>query len=481
MSRTHPPSNLTQLLSRIKTLDGTRSNLSNYAGGNYELAGRDQFEQFISLYETSLSNRDEIRFLNEITRGDGPTRFYLDLDLKLELAADERQIADTVISAFNTHIRDLLGTIAPTTPSITIYWYKTHMRQSTKDNSWKIGFHPVCNNIIVESFDDARIFANIVAQSLNRARILGRTDWDQVVDTAVYGKGLRMPFVPKYVPCAACKGKSPAVSSCDTCKTKGGIIDQDGAYLLDRVVDILDLAQTPIPQLAKQSVRDHLRNTMISQLPTQLALDDNLTPFHTLKLTLPEWYTVPSDIARKIKDKTHPAYQSHDANRKFSKMEALAKTNQIYTAIESYLNSTWSDMYPSGIDIDKIHQSAVIKKSASSTATSTTFVYNITTFNRYCENNRGEHKSKTIYFILNQNGCHIRCSCKCKKLGGKRGDTLCSNYRSTTRKLGRFTTAIYPPNPNAPPTHDVFAARGQLHYMDRWTGAIRARLDHFRK
>ena len=455
---------LSQFLSK-NSCNGPQSNITSYRGGAYKISSRIEFEEFINFYEINIQNKDQPHYLNEVVhKNNEPTRFYMDLDLKLENIADETYIVDTIINAVNSHISSLIGDkILPPTENY-VYWYRTKTRQSTKDGSWKIGFHPVWSNMLIDHKDDGILLANRCAISMNKATILGRTDWEKTVDTQVYGTGLRMPFVPKYIKCNECKSVKNKSSSCINCNMNGHIIDNDGKYFLEMVCN---MNNEPILCKKNASIRDLLRNSMVSQIPTKFAMEDNASPFKILKIKdIPEptWYVISPNIARQL-SQDNIGLTSYDSNRKYKSMDALSRSDVIFNHIESYLSNTWIDIYPN-LQINKIFKCNGLKNPT----------YNITTFNKYCENNRAEHKAKTIWFRLSSKGSLIRCNCKCTQLRGKDGATLCSDYKSVIRSLGKYKNLLFPPIKSNTPPGDNNSTK-----LDKWKSYIQLRLDKLRK
>ncbi len=436
-----PSQNLTQFLAdQHRRCDGSHSNITSYSGGNYRLYNKSDFEEFISLYEHSIITNDHFHYLNERSNPRAfdqseNCRFYMDLDMKLDeqlSEEDENEMVNILTNACIVHTRNIIAMnmncILPTENHM--YLLKTKQRP-VANGKWKIGFHPIFANIITMNFCDARTFADIITQSFNRASLLGRTDWHDIIDMQVYGNGLRLPFVSKCSICNDCKRNRQKMFSCMTCRMSGMIYDPDGKYVLDRVVDF----NNEVPEYSKL-YRDIMRKVMIGQLAVNVAKQMNdaqeLISFNENPKYIPEWYIPRKEIVKQNKD--HISNQIYKESKKSSNMIAMTGDMPEFSAIKAYINNCWSDVYPK-LNITRIFKCTNPKNNA--------ITYRVSTLNKYCQNKRSEHSKSTIYFNISIRGSHQRCWCSNNVLHGKEGNLKkCSAYFSETRPIDYNTKQI---------------------------------------
>ncbi len=482
-----PSQNLTQFLAdQYRRCDGSQSNITSYSGGNYRLQTKSDLEEFISLYEHSIITNDHFHYLNERTnpRAFDQTetcRFYMDLDMKLDnkmSEEEEHEMINILTNALIVHVRHVIATnincILPITNHL--YLLKTTQRPIV-NGKWKIGFHPVFANIVTTNFCDARIFADIITQAFNRASLLGRTDWHDIIDMQVYGNGLRLPFVSKCSICPDCKRNRQRMFSCQTCRMNGMIYDPEGKYTLERVVDFNNETPTNLSNL----IRDIMRKVMVSQLAVSVAKQYNdhleIVSFNDAPSSIPEWYIPRKDVVKQNKD--HVSNQIYKESKKSANMIAMTGDMPEFSAIKSYVHNCWSDIYPR-LSITRIFKCINPKNN--------TITYRVSTLNKYCQNKRGDHSKSTIYFNISIRGSQQKCWCSNNTLYGKEGNQKkCKNYYSETRPIDYNTKQMIFPQFKQLITERQEMLKmslikdEQLLYSSKWLTFINTRLEKLSK
>lgn len=248
----------------------------------------------------------------------------------------------------------------------------------------KTGVHLNWPNFVVDQTSALALREHILV-ALSKAK--GGTDWNEIIDSAVYGcaqrktkgSGFRMPWSHKMAKHMACGGQG-----CEECSNSGKIVQV--AYL-----PIFIYNHGPLSKLTKIDQTPNLEYLKMSSIRTNEPQHLTVTP--------------PSSV---IKEGTFSAAQTK---------------NEIEDEITKGLIEQFVQKNMEG------QSCATITKLFKHNNT-----YLVSTNSKYCENLKRAHSSNHVWFHISGRVIAQKCFCRCETMRGRR-DGFCKDFYGRQHEL----------------------------------------------
>jgi hypothetical protein len=235
--------------------------------------------------------------------------------------------------------------------------------------------------------------------ALSKAK--GSTDWNEVIDSAVYGdikrrtrgSGLRMPWSYKLAKHNPCNGRG-----CEECKNSGKVIQV--SYL-----PLFIYRTGPLSMLQR-----------IEHNP-----DLNILNMTTVRTNSEDYVTV-----------EHPSVTVKEGSFTDAQIKDEIHDEEIRGMIESFVQKEMEGQ--STAYITNIYKNKE--------------VYFVSTNSKYCENLKNSHGSNHVWFIISGHTIAQKCFCRCETLRGRR-DGFCKDFHGRKHTIpSKLVSKLYPKKDN---------------------------------
>src|SRR6056300_614916 len=374
----------------------------------------DRLNEFHEKYITAVKSGENLFVVEQKS----PTyNFFVDIDYKDEnsLTLDEIQdICKIICDKVKRHGgKECLISVSP---------------PKKVDKYTKTGVHLNWPGFVVDQASALALREHILV-ALSKAK--GNTDWNEIIDSAVYGdlkrktkgSGFRMPWSHKMAKHMACGGRG--CSGCEKGKVEQLAYLPIFVYKHGPLSTILNVPQTPDVEILKMSV---------------------------VRTNAPQNAFVESPNVRREGSLTK------------AQMKDEVQDERAKMAVEAFIRK-----YMEGQG--NAHVVKLFRQNS---------VYFVTTTSKYCENLQREHGSNHVWFIVSGKQILQKCFCECPTLVGRR-DGFCKDFCGRRHELTRDVLELLYPNREdvkkcvevkkkaAQPKMDQLAARTAIEaFARRW-------------
>lgn len=311
----------------------------------------------------------------------------------------------------------------------------------------KTGIHLIfCNIFVVQS--QAILMRELIICNLQKTlgRRLGvQNSWDDVVDLSVYqkreGACLRMVGHCKVSPCGVCRGKKPAVMTCETCFQLGRV-DEGRPYMPMFVLGSnnqrnLVAEREYLHDMVKLVQDTKIRNTLLDpddvegSIRLKKAPCLGFTPPESMVLSQPDF----DDLAAGPTMTAAPTARAKSKLVGGSRYKSFDMDETTFQSLQTFVRTS----------INKNYNDLLIKDILVSSKRDTFLVHVRGPGVLYCQNVSREHKSNSIYFEINMTGMCQRCFKSTDNSTESTNRVSCKDYRSKPKRLpSDVLNALFP-------------------------------------
>lgn len=312
-------------------------------------------------------------------------------------------------------------------------------------DSVKTGIHLIFPNIFVVQ-SQAVLLREVIICELQKT--LGRrqspqNSWDDVVDLSVYRKAegacLRMVGHCKVSPCPSCRGKKPAVLTCETCYQIGRV-DEGRPYMPMCVLDgthrrDLESEKRYLSNMIELVQDTKIRNTTVSPEEVEGNSRTKVKPLFGFKrpesmpINQADFDDITSSTASS--SKTYKPVKPKLAGR----FKTFDTTDETFSELQQFIQTGINDSY----------NDVLIKEILANSKNDVFIVHVRGPGCLYCQNVSREHRSNNVYFEITMTGICQRCF----KVQDNAKDTSsrvsCKDYRSKMKRLPSSLLEVFFP------------------------------------
>jgi len=381
-------------------------------------------------------------FFNEISTR--VFRFFCDLDFEQAVTLRNIHVEAVALVVQNT-VKDFFD--APDSEQFFKCIVCAAPPKKLSNGSVKTGIHLIfCNIFVVQS--QAILMRELIICNLQKhlgRRVGVQNSWDDVVDLSVYqkreGACLRMVGHCKVSPCGVCRGKKPAVMTCENCFQLGRV-DEGRPYMPMFVLgsegtrDVV-AEREYLHDMVKLVQDTKIRNTELDPDEVEGSARAKKPPLFGFKGpdSMPLSQTDFDDLVAPTPTTTSAAARPKSKVVGGSRYKPIDLDEKSFQNLQSFMRSS----------INKNYNDLLIKDILVSTKKDTYLVHVRGPGVLYCQNVSREHRSNNIYFEINMTGMCQRCFKSTDNSTESTNRVSCKDYRSKPKRLpSDVMNALFP-------------------------------------
>ena len=347
----------------------------------------------------------------------------------------------------------------------------------------KTGLHLVFPRIICDLNEMLQVRAHVVERLRQEVPAPKGQTWDKIVDEQVYtgSAGLRMPGTLKVETCHVCKGDMKRRQTCDMCNGRPRsfvnrpykplmVLSTFGASrkkLLEKLassnevtlkfcsIRCVDAYQTRPPFVRPPTARAYEGPIVQYLIETPLAHNASWTNAKRVrtfarsqsgsdnknKSSLGKRKLADGDPSSNTRQKSNANLDNeiNGSNAHGSKViQVFTEDHEVAKMLEEFIQRHTYPQWQT-VQVSEVRQVLLPANSRFKTP-GTIYLINVAdSGSRYCLNNGGEHRSRSIYFLAKRSGIEQRCFCRCSTIEGRISGVPCGEFRSNVCEFLYFS------------------------------------------